>query len=54
MDDHDLAVPVTNPLRFFDDFEVELSDDEAARIGMTDPRTHRLRDRPRNGFAGRL
>ena len=36
LDDPDLAVPVTNPFRFFDDFEVELSDDEAARIGLTD------------------
>ena len=37
MDDPDLAVPVTNPWRFFGDYEVELSDDEAERIGITDP-----------------
>jgi flagellar assembly factor FliW len=36
LDDPDLAVPVTNPFRFFNDFEVELSDEEAARIGMTE------------------
>jgi flagellar assembly factor FliW len=35
-DDPDLAIPVTNPFRFFDTYEVELSDDEAARIGITD------------------
>jgi flagellar assembly factor FliW len=32
----DLAIPVTNPFRFFDSYEVELSDDEAARIGITE------------------
>ena len=36
LDDPELAVPVTNPWRFFGDFELELSDDEAARIGITD------------------
>jgi flagellar assembly factor FliW len=36
LDDPDLAVPVTNPFRFFDGFEVELADDEAARIGLTE------------------
>jgi flagellar assembly factor FliW len=36
MDDPDLAIPVTNPFRFFDTYEVELSDDEAARIGITE------------------
>ena len=52
LDDPDLAVPVTNPFRFFDNFEVELSDDEAARIGLTDDRRPgRLRDGPRNRFA---
>jgi flagellar assembly factor FliW len=34
LEDADLAIPVTNPFRFFNDFEVELSDDEAARIGL--------------------
>jgi flagellar assembly factor FliW len=37
MDDPDLAIPVTNPWRFFDDFAVELDDDEAERIGVTAP-----------------
>jgi flagellar assembly factor FliW len=37
MDDPDLAVPVTNPWRFFEDFEVELSDDDVQRIGITTP-----------------
>ena len=36
LDDPELAIPVTNPWRFFGDFELELSDDEAARIGITD------------------
>ena len=36
LDDPNLAVPVTNPFRFFDTFEVELSDDEAARIGLSE------------------
>ena len=36
LDDPELAVPVTNPWRFFGDYEVELSDDEAARIGITE------------------
>ena len=35
-DDPDLAIPVTNPFRFFDTYEVELSDDEAARIGISE------------------
>jgi flagellar assembly factor FliW len=37
MDDPDLAVPVTSPWRFFESFEVELADDEAERLGITDP-----------------
>ncbi|HYF26352.1 MAG TPA: flagellar assembly protein FliW [Baekduia sp.] len=36
LDDPELAVPVTNPWRFFDGFEVELSDDEAARVGLSE------------------
>jgi flagellar assembly factor FliW len=36
VDDPDLAVPVTNPFRFFSDYEVELSDEEAARVGLTE------------------
>jgi flagellar assembly factor FliW len=37
MDDPDLAVPLTNPWRFFEGFEVELDDAEAQRIGIADP-----------------
>ena len=33
----DLALPVTDPFAFFPDYEVVLSDEEAARIGVTDP-----------------
>jgi flagellar assembly factor FliW len=34
LDDPDLALPLTNPWRFFDSFEVELADDEAERLGI--------------------
>lgn len=37
IDDPALALPVTNPWRFFENYEVELSDSEAERIGVTDP-----------------
>ena len=33
----DLALPVTDPFPFFPDYEVLLSDEEAERIGITDP-----------------
>ena len=36
MDDPELAIPVTNPFRFFASFEVELDDVEADRIGISD------------------
>jgi flagellar assembly factor FliW len=36
VDDPELAIPVTNPWRFFDEYEVELSDEEAGRIGVSD------------------
>jgi flagellar assembly factor FliW len=36
LDDPDLAIPVTNPWRFFSSYEVELSDEEAERIGISD------------------
>lgn len=36
LDDPQLAVPVTNPWRFFSKYEVELSDEEAERIGVHD------------------
>src|SRR3982751_6228150 len=34
MEDADLALPITNPWRFFSSYEVELADDEADRIGV--------------------
>jgi len=36
VDDPQLAIPVTNPWRFFADYAVELSNDEASRIGIED------------------
>jgi flagellar assembly factor FliW len=36
LDDPDLALPLTDPWRFFSGFEVELSDDEAERLGVGD------------------
>jgi flagellar assembly factor FliW len=37
LDDPSLAIPVTNPWFFFSSYEVEVSDSEAERIGVTDP-----------------
>ena len=37
LDDPSIALPVVNPWRFFGSYAVELSDDEAARIGVSDP-----------------
>ena len=37
LDDPSLAVPVANPWNFFSSFEVEISDAEAERIGVTEP-----------------
>jgi flagellar assembly factor FliW len=34
LDDPALALPVTNPWRFFDSYEVEIADDEAERLGL--------------------
>jgi flagellar assembly factor FliW len=36
LEDPELAIPLTNPWRFFSSYEVELSDDEAERIGVTE------------------
>ncbi len=36
LEDPELAIPVTNPWRFFGDYEVELSDEEAQLIGIAD------------------
>ena len=37
LDDPSLAIPVTNPWFFFSSYEVEVSNSEAERIGVTDP-----------------
>src|SRR3954465_4411938 len=37
MEDPGLALPLTKPWSFFPRYEVELSDSEAERIGVTDP-----------------
>jgi flagellar assembly factor FliW len=37
VDDPSLALPVCNPFKFFPEYEVLLSDDEAERIAITDP-----------------
>ena len=37
VDDADLAVPVAKPWTFFPDYAVDLSDEEAERIGVSDP-----------------
>jgi flagellar assembly factor FliW len=37
MEDPDLALPITRPWGFFPNYEVELSDSEAERIGVSDP-----------------
>jgi len=36
LEDPELALPLTNPWQFFNSYEVELSDDEADRIGVSD------------------
>lgn len=36
LDDPELAIPLTNPWRFFPTYEVQLADEEAERIGITD------------------
>jgi flagellar assembly factor FliW len=37
MDDPAIAIPLTNPWKFFADYAVELSDADEERIGITDP-----------------
>lgn len=39
IDDPSLAIPLTNPWRFFPSYEVELADEEAERIGISDSET---------------
>ena len=37
LEDASLALPVTNPWLFFDDYAVELSDDDTERVGSQNP-----------------
>jgi flagellar assembly factor FliW len=37
VDDPAIAIPLTNPWKFFEDFAVELSDADVERIGIQDP-----------------
>jgi flagellar assembly factor FliW len=37
LDDPDLALPVTNPWRHVPDYELELTEQDAERIGLDDP-----------------
>jgi flagellar assembly factor FliW len=37
LDDVDLALPVTNPWRHFGDYELELTQQDAERMGIDDP-----------------
>jgi flagellar assembly factor FliW len=41
-DDPNLAVPVANPWAFFADYAIDLPDDEAERLGVTDPSQARV------------
>jgi flagellar assembly factor FliW len=42
VDDPELAVPVADPWAFFPDYAVDLPDDEAERMGITDPAQARV------------
>ena len=42
VDDPDLAVPVADPWAFFADYAVDLPDDDAERLGITDPAQARV------------
>ena len=42
VDDPNLAVPVADPWAFFADYAVDLPDDEAERMGITDPSEARV------------
>jgi flagellar assembly factor FliW len=39
LEDPEIALPVTDPHRFFSGFAVEIDDDEAARLGLDDTST---------------
>lgn len=42
VDDPDLAVPVADPRAFFAEYAVDLPEDEAERMGITDPADARI------------
>jgi flagellar assembly factor FliW len=42
IDDPSLALPVANPWAFFADYAIDLPDDEAERLGVTDPSQARV------------
>ena len=42
VDQADLAVPVADPWAFFPDYALDLPDDEAERMGVTDPAQARV------------
>ena len=42
LEDPEMAVPVTDPWAFFPDYAVDLSDEEAERLGITDPAQARV------------
>jgi flagellar assembly factor FliW len=42
VDDPELAVPVADPWAFFADYAVDLPDDEAERLGVSDPAQARV------------
>ena len=37
VDDPGIAIPLTNPWKFYEDYAVELSDADEERLGITDP-----------------
>lgn len=37
VDDPEIAIPLTNPWKFFEDYAVELSDADEERMGISDP-----------------
>ena len=42
IDDPSLALPVANPWAFFADYAIDLPDDEAERLGVSDPSQARV------------
>ena len=58
LEDPALALPVTSPWAFFPDYEVRLSDDDQARLGIDDPAAAEVlvtvRAQDAGGFAANL